>query len=153
MQFYDPTYNRGICQKIDRLCDSDDILIGRYGASVGKILTGQAGAYNVAMMKAVPAQARLTKLWLFFFLQSDAFQHPLGAVADRSAQAGFSRDDIYNFLIPMPSPAEQLLISARLGQLQRRTSELAENYSKKLIALNALNSSLLAKVFTDERAA
>ncbi len=137
----------------NRLCDSDDILIGRYGASVGKILTGQAGAYNVALMKAVPRQAKLTKLWLFYFLQSDAFQIPLGAVADRSAQAGFSRDDIYNFRIPMPSPAEQLSICVRLSHIQRRTSELAENYSKKLTALHALDSSVLAKVFTDKRAA
>ena len=29
-----------------RLCKADDILIGRYGASVGKILTGLDGAYT-----------------------------------------------------------------------------------------------------------
>ena len=37
-----------------RLCKADDILIGRYGASVGKILTGLAGAYNVAIIKSIP---------------------------------------------------------------------------------------------------
>ena len=31
--------------KKNRRCEQNDILIGRYGASVGKILTGKAGAY------------------------------------------------------------------------------------------------------------
>lgn len=137
----------------NRLCKIDDILIGRYGASVGKILTGQAGAYNVAMMKAVPSQERLAKSWLFYFLQSDAFQIPLSAVADRSAQAGFSREDIYKFLIPMPSLAEQLTISVRLKNLDQRTNELAESYAKKAAAFNELKCSLLAKVFAVNRIA
>ena len=35
--------------KKNRLCDENDILIGRYGASVGRICTGKSGAYNVAL--------------------------------------------------------------------------------------------------------
>ena len=38
----------------NKICNSDDIMIGRYGASVGKILRGRSGAYNVALMKATP---------------------------------------------------------------------------------------------------
>ena len=34
-----------------RLCKANDILIGRYGASVGKILTVLEGEYNVAIIK------------------------------------------------------------------------------------------------------
>lgn len=34
-------------------CEEKDILIARYGASIGKILTGLSGAYNVAMMKVI----------------------------------------------------------------------------------------------------
>ena len=37
-----------------KTCEADDILIARYGASIGKILTGLAGAYNVAIMRTVP---------------------------------------------------------------------------------------------------
>ena len=40
--------------KKNRICNEGDILIGRYGASVGKILTNKSGAYNVALMKAMP---------------------------------------------------------------------------------------------------
>jgi type I restriction enzyme S subunit len=34
-------------------CEADDILIARYGASLGRILTGKAGAYNVAMTNTI----------------------------------------------------------------------------------------------------
>ena len=36
-----------------KACSEADILIGRYGASVGRICTGMAGAYNVALTKVV----------------------------------------------------------------------------------------------------
>ena len=31
-------------------CETEDIMIGRYGASVGQIHRGKAGAYNVALI-------------------------------------------------------------------------------------------------------
>ena len=37
-----------------KICAESDILIARYGASIGKILTGLAGAYNVAIMRTIP---------------------------------------------------------------------------------------------------
>ena len=36
-----------------KTCNDSDILIGRYGASVGRICTGMKGAYNVALAKVV----------------------------------------------------------------------------------------------------
>src|SRR6478609_659577 len=38
-----------------RRCDADDVLIARYGASLGRICRGIAGAYNVALVKATPS--------------------------------------------------------------------------------------------------
>ena len=40
--------------KKNRTCKSDDIMIGRYGASVGQIHRGKAGVYNVALIKTIP---------------------------------------------------------------------------------------------------
>lgn len=34
-------------------CSKQDLLIGRYGASLGRICTGQEGAYNVALAKVI----------------------------------------------------------------------------------------------------
>src|SRR3989344_6685715 len=55
-------------------CTQDDILIGRYGASVGKILTGKSGAYNVAIIKTFPDLTLLDKKYFYYFLSSDYMQ-------------------------------------------------------------------------------
>ena len=102
--------------KKNRKCVEDDILIGRYGATVGKILTNKSGAYNVALMKTIPDLALLDRTWFFNYLISDEFQSELLNVAERSAQAGFSKDDIYNFPVLVPPILEQQRIVAILDQ-------------------------------------
>ena len=78
-----------------RLCKADDILIGRYGASVGKILTGLAGAYNVAIIKSIPDENIVRKEFIRRYFESPLFQNILFKVcSSRAAQAGFSKDDI-----------------------------------------------------------
>lgn len=49
-----------------KICSENDILIARYGASLGKILTGLSGAYNVAIMRTIPNEKVLTKRYLFY---------------------------------------------------------------------------------------
>ena len=100
--------------KKNKLCNKKDILIGRYGASVGQILTGLAGAYNVALMKTMPDEEKVTKDWLKAYLTSDLFQKPLMDVSNRSAQNGFNKEEISAFEFPLPSIAEQKRIVAKL---------------------------------------
>lgn len=88
--------------KKNKLCKEDDILIGRYGASVGQILRGLSGAHNVALMKTIPNEKVISKGWLYAYLSSSLFQQPLITVSSRSAQNGFSKDDIYDFSVPIP---------------------------------------------------
>lgn len=88
-------------------CTEDDIMIGRYGASVGQIHRGKAGAYNVALIKTIPDVSLIDRDYLYHFLTSELFQQPLVTVADRSAQAGFSKQDIAPFPIPLPPLDEQ----------------------------------------------
>lgn len=100
--------------KKNRYCNEDDILIGRYGASVGKILRGLSGAYNVALMKIIPHEEEVVKPWLYYFLLSSLFQKPLLKVANRSAQNGFNKDDIKQFRVDLPSLPEQKKIVFKL---------------------------------------
>ena len=100
--------------KKNRLCVDEDILIGRYGASVGQIHRGLAGAYNVALMKTIPNADRLSKGWLYAYLNSSLFQKPLLEVSKRSAQNGFSKDEISDFNLPLPPLSEQQRIVDKL---------------------------------------
>lgn len=98
-----------------RLCKSDDILIGRYGASVGKILTGLEGAYNVAIIKSIPDEGQILKRYIRRYFESCSFQQLLQKVCVvRTAQAGFAKDDIKDTLIPLPPLSEQSRIVSRL---------------------------------------
>src|ERR1700728_1938179 len=50
-----------------RFCTTDDVMIGRYGPPIFQILRGLEGAYNVALMKAVPRDASLDNNYLYYF--------------------------------------------------------------------------------------
>jgi type I restriction enzyme, S subunit len=134
--------------KKNRLCNKSDIMIGRYGASVGKILTGKTGAYNVALMKTIPNLEVLDRSWFHKYLISDEFQKPLLNVADRSAQSGFSKDDIYNFSIPVPPLPEQQRIVTILDEAFDGIATAKANAEKNLQNARALFESHLQSVFT-----
>jgi len=134
----------------NRLCNADDIMIGRYGASVGKILTGRAGAYNVALIKTIPDLQLLDRDFFFNYLASGAFQGCLADVASRSAQNGFSKDDIYGFPIPVPPLSEQRMVIEQLNPLDAETQRLTRLYERKLAALEELKKSLLHQAFNGE---
>jgi type I restriction enzyme S subunit len=81
--------------KNNKICSEDDIIIGRYGASVGKILTGKSGAYNVACAKIEPL-IKINNKFLFYWLHNSKFQNQLRGIS-RSAQGGFNKNDLARF--------------------------------------------------------
>ena len=122
-----------------RTCNKDDILIGRYGASVGKILTGLAGAYNVALIKAIPDEKSVFKRFLRRYFESSHFQNILIKVcSSRAAQAGFSKKDIEDTLVYLPSISEQERIVARLDAAFAEIDKLKANAEKQLNEARAL---------------
>lgn len=100
-----------------KVCNEDDILIARYGASVGKILTGLAGAYNVAIMKTIPDEEKISKRFLFYFLSSQYFQNYIMNVGSRAAQAGFNKDDLQGISLKEYSLKEQADICSILDEI------------------------------------
>ena len=105
--------------KTIKTCQSDDVLIARYGASLGKILTGLSGAYNVAIMKTIPDTTKLEKKYLFYYLTSQLFQGFILNVGSRAAQAGFNKNDLNDLLIPLPPLPEQRRIAAVLDKVSK----------------------------------
>lgn len=134
----------------NRLCAKSDILIGRYGASVGKILRGIEGAYNVALMKVIPKNEIVESEFLYFYLLSELFQQDLIGVSDRSAQNGFSKDDIGSFSVSVPSLAEQRQIVEKLRSILNDTIEIDKNAIRTESELIALRQSLLSGSFPRE---
>jgi len=122
-----------------RLCKADDILIGRYGASVGKILTGLSGAYNVAIIKSIPNEGLIRKDFIRRYFESPLFQSILFKVCtSRAAQAGFSKDDIKDELIPIPPLPEQQSIVDYLDSAFAKIDAMKANAEKALNEAKAL---------------
>ena len=133
--------------KKNRHCNEDDILLGRYGASVGKVLVNKAGAYNVAVMKTIPDEKVLYKKYLFFYLNTDDFQNRLLKTASRSAQDGFSKDDIFDFPILLPPIPEQQRIVAILDEAFAAIATAKANAQQNLKNAKELFESYLQGVF------
>ena len=133
--------------KKNRLCVADDIMIGRYGASVGQIHRGKAGAYNVALIKTIPNLGVLDVGFFYYYLTSPLFQKPLLATASRSAQDGFGKEDIADFPIPLPPLEEQRRIVAVLDEAFAAIASATANLQKQIGLMGDLKQSLLGKAF------
>lgn len=127
-----------------RVIGGDDISIGRYGASVGRILTGKSGAINVAIMTTFPDEAQVSKIFLRFALGHWDFQNYLTGLGGRAAQAGFNQGEVSRFKFHLPPVSEQQKIAGVLGLVQR-----AMEQQERLIEKTAeLKKTLLHELFT-----
>jgi len=116
-----PTY---IPEKtVSRYCHVGEILIGRYGASVGKVFWAQEGAYNVALAKFIYPEDAYFSGFVFWMLKSKVFQRHLSG-ASRSAQAGFNKGDLSSIGFPLPPLAEQKRIVAKVDELMALCDQL-----------------------------
>ena len=82
-------------------------MIARYGASVGRILWGMEGAYNVALVRCDYKRPEYRE-FLRTYLYSYDFQGPLLLMSNRSVQAGFNKRDIASFKLSIPDTREAL---------------------------------------------
>ena len=98
-------------EKANKMTKEGDIILARYGASLGKVFWAKDGAYNVAMAKVIPLfeSELVNKQYLFLFYQSSIYQY-LVKDHSRSAQAGFNKDDLTDLFFPLPPLQEQYRI-------------------------------------------
>lgn len=137
----------------DRLktCGKDDILIARYGASIGRVLTGMEGAYNVAMVKVIVPNI-LDRRYVYYLLKSDIFQRPILS-NKRSAQDGFNKIDLQKISIPVPPIQEQRRIAQKLDATLSHINEVKIKLEKaptvianlKLYIINSASNGTLTE--------
>ena len=100
--------------EISKTTRKGDILLARYGGSLGKVFWAEEGAYNVAMAKVIPLYKSelIHKEYIFLYYCSNIYQSTI-LDHSRSAQAGFNKDDLADMLFPLPPYSEQVRIVER----------------------------------------
>ena len=130
----------------NKLCDEHDIMIARYGASLGRICFGINGAYNVALAKVFPKQPYYRE-FLRCYLSSRSFYEGINNKGGRSAQAGFNQSDINSFELSFP------LDDSVVKQFEYTTAPMFEQrlqLKKEKQSLSNLRDTLLPKLMSGE---
>ena len=84
-----------------------DILLARYGGSLGKVFIAEDGAYNVAMAKVIiKSKGLIFKNYAYYYYLSNLYQRKLIEIS-RTAQAGFNAGDFEDLFFPLPPYNEQ----------------------------------------------
>ena len=127
-----------------------DILLARYGGSLGKVFRAHEGAYNVALAKVIKLYPDLIDdeyLYKYYFTQFYQ-DFCVKASKGRSAQAGFNRDDMNNIPFPLPPLAEQRRIVEQIEGLFSKLDEVKEKIECLLDSKKVRCNSVLNKAFT-----
>ena len=118
-----------------RFCDETDVMIGRYGPPIFQILRGIKGAYNVALIKAVPNEERLSKDYLFWFLKQQKLFEAINHLSRRSSgQTGIDMDFLKKYSLSLPPVKVQQLIVNLFDSFEK------SRCSSKIIANGTCNS-------------
>jgi type I restriction enzyme S subunit len=115
-----------------RFCEIDDIMIGRYGPPIFQILKGIKGAYNVALIKAIP-QYPLDKIYAYYFLKQEKLFSFVEKLSQRSSgQTGVDLRELKNYPLPLPpTKAEQTAIANALSDADALIQSLTRLIAKK----------------------
>jgi type I restriction enzyme S subunit len=101
-----------------RACIGEDIMIGRYGPPVFQILKGLEGAYNVALIKAIPT-AKIIQQYGWYLLKQESLFEFIDKLSQRSSgQTGVDLVELKKYQLPLPPTiAEQTAIATALSDM------------------------------------
>ena len=124
-------------------CNETDIMIGRYGPPIFQILRGIKGAYNVALIKAIPKQ-NIEQNYLYYFLKSDTLFELMEVLSQRSSgQTGVELPALKAYPIALPPKHEQTAIANALSDVDALISVLESLIAKKQAIKTATMQQLL----------
>ena len=107
--------------------EKGDILLARYGGSLGKVFHAETGAYNVAMAKVIFKYPNvIVRDFAYYYYLSDLYQGRLKEIS-RTAQAGFNSSDFNEMFFPLPPYEEQKRIVNAINKTFTILDRIAEN--------------------------
>ena len=118
-------------------------MIGRYGPPIFQILRGIEGAYNVALIKAIPANC-INREFLYYILKDEQLFELMDTLSQRSSgQTGVDLPALKAYPIGLPSEKEQTAIANALSDIDTLLSELEKLIAKKQAIKTAAMQQLL----------
>ncbi len=135
-----------------KTADEGDILLARYGGSLGKVFRAHKGAYNVALAKAIILYPEVVDGEFLYLYYCSRFYQDFCTKAGygRSAQAGFNKNDLYELLFPLPPLAEQQRIVDRIESLFAKLDEAEEKAQAVVDSFEIRKAAILHKAFIGE---
>ncbi|MFM6496067.1 MAG: restriction endonuclease subunit S [Dolichospermum sp.] len=123
-----------------RFCDEKDIMIGRYGPPIFQICRGLKGAYNVALMKAIPKKNILNDYLYYFLKQNSLFEYIDSLSLRTGGQTGVDIECLKKYPIHLPAL-----------NYQEKVVKVLSSLDDKIEINNRINSELenLAKTIYD----
>ena len=127
-----------------RFCSKNDIMIGRYGPPIFQILKGIEGAYNVALIKAIPTD-ELDKTYAYYFLKQTKLFEFIEKLSQRSSgQTGVDLRELKLYPIPLPpTKSEQTAIAKALSDVDALITQLEKFIAKKCQIKQGIMQTLL----------
>jgi len=131
-----------------RLFPPNTVLVAMYGATAGQVgILKFESTTNQAVCGILPSEYFLPE-FIYYVLLSKKRELVLQAVG--GAQPNISQIKVRNTSLPDININKQKEIVKKLDELSKQTKKLQENYKQKLLLLDELKKSVLAKAFAGE---
>jgi len=138
-------------EKSRRFCETEDIMIGRYGPPIFGIFKGIEGAYNVALMKAVVNEKICNRDYFYLFLKTDKLREFVEHSSKRAAgQDGIRKELLDKYPVPLPPLPEQQRIVVILDEAFAAIAKAKANAQQNLQNAKELFESYLQRVFENK---
>lgn len=135
---------------VTKFCEVDDVMIGRYGPPIFVIHRGLKGAYNVALMKAVPNG--IDREFMYYYLQNSTLLSYIESFSLRTAgQSGVNPSILKSFPMFIPTEQEQKEIAIYLKEKCEAIDVLIEKKTQLLYELEEYRKSIIYEYVTGKR--
>lgn len=128
----------------NKFCDENDIMIGRYGPPVFQVFRGIKGAYNVALLKAIPKPGTDNDYLYYFLKQDSIFRYVDGLSHRTGGQTGVDLTSLNDYPVRLPDLPDQV----RIGRLLRLLDEKIESNTKASNEIELLARTMFDYWFT-----